>query len=176
MNAMVYSIIALGFLAAWHFVYEGILAPSYRLKIRFKLFALRDRLRTLRMENPAQCGLVAFEILDESICWQMEHQHELTMPLVRASNKRYYSDPEFAKQVNERVAELNECRLNEYIEIRRGAGELFQDAAYSNSGGWLIFAVPTAFTFVFASKMAEVSGRLLGAPKSELNRMAHCAS
>ena len=39
---MITAIFILIALAALHFVYESILAPSFRLSIRFKLFALSD--------------------------------------------------------------------------------------------------------------------------------------
>lgn len=176
MNALPFLFVALVALALWHFVYEGIFLPSARFRLRFKLFALRDRLRNLKADNPRQCGPAAFDILDESLNWQIEHQYQLTISLLRGANRRYYSDSSFAKQVNDRVARLNECQLPEYIEIRRLAGGLFQEAAFLNSGSWLIFAIPVAVGLAFATKMAEVSGRLVGAPKGELNRMAHCGT
>ena len=38
-------------LAVWHFVYEAILLPSIRWNLRNELFALRDRLRNVVIEN-----------------------------------------------------------------------------------------------------------------------------
>jgi len=45
------AIIVLAGLAVYHFVYEGILAPSFRLKLRFELFELRDELRKLKISH-----------------------------------------------------------------------------------------------------------------------------
>jgi hypothetical protein len=38
------------FLALAHFIYESILAPSWRLSLRFRLFSLRDEVRALEAD------------------------------------------------------------------------------------------------------------------------------
>ena len=57
---MTTTILVLLALAVFHFVYESILAPSLRLSLRFRLFALRDEARQLKIEcvdslNDAHC-------------------------------------------------------------------------------------------------------------------------
>jgi hypothetical protein len=47
---MITAIVILISLAALHFVYESILAPSLRLSLRFTLFALRDEVRQLKID------------------------------------------------------------------------------------------------------------------------------
>src|SRR5258708_36909923 len=51
MNTMVVLFIALVILAIFHFVYQTILAPSFKFEARLKLFRLRDRLRRLKIDN-----------------------------------------------------------------------------------------------------------------------------
>lgn len=44
---MAIAIYVLAALVILHYVYEGILAPSFRLQIRYQLFAVRDEIRRL---------------------------------------------------------------------------------------------------------------------------------
>ena len=44
---------ALALLAFCHFLWDGVLAPIFRLRIRFELFAIRDKIRSAMQENLA---------------------------------------------------------------------------------------------------------------------------
>jgi hypothetical protein len=49
-------------LTVFHFVYESILAPSFRLSLRFRLFVLGDEVRKLKIE-------CAESLNDELLCF-----------------------------------------------------------------------------------------------------------
>jgi hypothetical protein len=53
---MTIAIIVLMALAVFHFVYESIWAPSFRLSLRFRLFVMRDEVRQLKIECAETLG------------------------------------------------------------------------------------------------------------------------
>ncbi|MGH8330614.1 MAG: hypothetical protein ACRER3_22985, partial [Pseudomonas fluorescens] len=64
---MTYAVLSFMFLAFVHFVFESILAPSFRLKLRFEIFALRDELRLLKIECESSLHDKHFEYLQSSL-------------------------------------------------------------------------------------------------------------
>jgi hypothetical protein len=64
---MITAILYLIALAALHFVYESILAPSFRLSLRFKLFVLRDEVRQLKIDCASSLNDRHFDFLQDSI-------------------------------------------------------------------------------------------------------------
>jgi hypothetical protein len=64
---MTTAIIVLLALAVFHFVHESILAPSFRLSLRFRLFVLRDEVRQLKIECAESLNDEHFVFLQDSI-------------------------------------------------------------------------------------------------------------
>jgi hypothetical protein len=56
-----------------HFIYESIVAPSLRLKIRYDLFALRDELRFLKIKRGSSLDDKHYVYLQDSINTMISH-------------------------------------------------------------------------------------------------------
>ncbi len=144
MNALSYLIIGIGALSLWHLFYENVVVPSLRLDCRFKLFALRDRLRDLKFNSPIQCEDATFHMLDDSLSWQMDNLPKLNFVLLRKAELRTKAEPDFKKRVDDRCAILRNCQLPEYKKIQMEQAKLTLDMLVLNSGGWAIYLVPVA--------------------------------
>lgn len=151
MNILAYIIIALGMIAAWHFIYESILLPSFRQQFRFELYQLRDQLREVKAQFPKQCENASFHVLDNSISWQIDNQHKLTCSLLKQTEVQLKNDAEFREKVEHRVKAVEACQLPDYTAVVAARTELFKKALIFNSLSW----VPYVFPLIVAWSMAE---------------------
>src|ERR1035441_10315344 len=67
--------------ALLHFIWEGILAPSLRHNIRLDLFALRDNLRRLKINNP-ELPNDAFNTVQDGLNGAIKHLSDIDIPLL----------------------------------------------------------------------------------------------
>ncbi len=76
---MIYAISILFWLAILHFIYEGIILPSIRLNLRYKLFVLRDELRSLRHEVAIVVGFFQkiFSLVKDIVSLSENDLHKL---------------------------------------------------------------------------------------------------
>ena len=63
----------------WHFIMEGIVAPTIRSGLRYKLFELRDKLRNQKMDFPDSVHPEMFKFLDEGINNSIKGLSDMTL-------------------------------------------------------------------------------------------------
>jgi hypothetical protein len=176
---MAYFLVALLIVALYHFVYEAILAPSLRLKLRFELFVLRDRVRALRIESPGALQDKHFHYLQDSIntlIAVLARFDVATFERIEAEMKR---NPELRRLVEERSRILDDCALEEAKGIRYASLRLASVALAVNSGGWFIYVVPPlammAGWFGLSGCVSSFKRRIkavLAIPQADINKVA----
>jgi hypothetical protein len=176
MNVLAYSIIGLGVVAVWHFIFELIILPSLRQQLKFKIFDLRDRLRTLKADHSTQCGNAAFHQLDDSLSWQIDNQHKLTFSLIHDTTAELKNNPDLHAKVEKRLADLNSCELPEYRSIREERNKLFTQALIANSLGWAIYLVPILFICMAMEKIVQTTKLWTGMSDREMDRISGYAT
>ena len=125
-----------------HLVYESILAPSFRLKIRYQAFALRDDLRLLKMEHGDTLDDKHYEHLQDSINTMISNLARFDVATLGLSECMYNRDPEFRKSVDERARFLDDCTVPEAKSLRRRNVVLAEKAILVNSGMLVVPLVP----------------------------------
>lgn len=162
--------------ALYHFIYESILAPSWRLKLRVELFVLRDKVRALRIDHPEEFQDRHYHYLQDSIntLLVLLARFDLaTLGRIEAEMKR---NPELQKQSDERSLILDDCCLEEAKVIRYASLRIAFAALAVNSGGWFIYIVPP-LSIVFGLKSYFSSFRrrikaVVAIPQAEINKFA----
>jgi hypothetical protein len=139
---MSYLILVLVSLATIHFVYESIIAPSLRLSIRYDLFALRDQLRSLKIEHADQLDDKHFHYLQDSI-----NSIILALPRIDAMTIAHVKnaiekDAALKERLIARQKILDDCTIPELRGIRKKSIELSVVALGVNSGMWAIYVIP----------------------------------
>lgn len=129
-------------LALAHFIYESILAPSFRLEIRYQAFALRDDLRLLKMELGDALDDKHYEYLQDSINTIISNLARFDAVTLGLSERVYNRDPEFRKRVDERARFLEDCAIPEVGTLRRRNIALAEKAILVNSGMLVAPLVP----------------------------------
>ena len=154
-------------LALWHFIYDGILSPTLRLAVRYRLFAVRDELRSLRYREPA-LGAECFELFHDYINTAIELVPALSISLISEAERALRDDPQLRHRIEERVRVMDSCSVPGAQEIRHKAFLLARQALIINAGSWLIWLVPIALILHLIRSIPK----LLAVPAREIANVA----
>ncbi|MDB0616235.1 hypothetical protein PL372_11915 [Tenacibaculum dicentrarchi] len=103
----------------FHFIYESILMPSFRLELRYKLFELRDELRNIKSEENSKVSDDVFDILEGTVCTVINRLPFFSLSAQMDAFKEYESNKSFQNRVEKRKKFLKVVKtkeLNELIE------------------------------------------------------------
>jgi hypothetical protein len=173
-NIIAWAIIFLTVVVLWHGIYELLILPTLRRSIRFKLFALRDRLRDFKAEHSHQCPDEAFRLLDEALSWQTDNLPGLTFPLLHRVTELLKDNVELRSALARRLTILNSCKLHEYVDIRKEASQLTLRTIALNSGGWVIYLVPIVYPWMAWETFRKNVSRLNALPSDEVDTLKAC--
>lgn len=141
---MAILIIVLFVFAGFHFIMESIWIPSERVQVRFKLFALRDRLRNLYISNQDH-DRKAVDILEKSLNTNIAYLAAYNFGF-RLKLKGILEDhPNIKKTVDRDLKVLDEARSIEIKEIIMRRNAYMNDALAINSYGWIGILSPLIF-------------------------------
>jgi hypothetical protein len=160
------------FLALIHFIYESILAPSWRLNLRCRLFALRDELRALKTDCRSRLDDEHYAYLQNSIDTMIAMLHRYDVAAIAASELRYHRDPEFRRRVDIRTRILEECTVPQAQSIRRRSVELIARATAVNSGMLCAPLYPLAVMGIGFSTAQKLLRKLAALSRRELESVA----
>jgi hypothetical protein len=155
---MITAIVILIALAALHFVYESILAPSFRLSLRFRLFILRDEVRQLKIDCADSLSDNHFDFLQDSINNLITNLNRFDMATFLGVELESKKDPSFLKSAQERSRMLDDCSIPRAREIRRQSFRIISAAIVINSGALLLLIFAPIITTIIG--YAEVKKRI----------------
>jgi hypothetical protein len=168
---MSYLFIALSLVALFHFIYESILAPTWRFKLRLELFELRDEFRRAIVESPSANSDVAFAEIQDSINNTIRLCPSISASLFLEVTKRLATDKKLSQSVDERIARLDACAVPKAQEIRRKSASMVQRALAINTGGWSILIVPPILAWLCLKNILDRIQTILAMPFRELEKM-----
>lgn len=159
-------------LVVFHFIYDGIIAPSLRHEIRLELFELRDRLRMLKIEHNEQLSDELFAELQDTINKQIRILHEINILGVIEAIQFSRNNNEMDAEIRNFETLLNNCELEEIKDISNKTAFAFMKAIAANSGGWAIFVIPVALiglvSLVAIGRIMRLMWRILRSPDDKL--------
>ncbi|WP_422139676.1 hypothetical protein [Endozoicomonas sp. ALC020] len=164
---MSYIIVAVIFLALWHFVYDGIILPSLRLMLRNRLFKIRDRLRMHKIKSGSKTNISAFNIVHSGINNLISRLPYLDLKVMRDIEQEVDHNPELLHKVKKRIETINECEDEELKEIFRQANLVVGLAFVVNSGAWLIYLIPVAIVLASIQKLNFFAKEFVVLPESK---------
>ena len=126
-------------LGIFHFIYEGVIAPSLRKLIQYKLFELRDSLRLLRYEGSDSCSKDVFVVLQESLNNSINLTKIATWHLIRKMRDLIAEDQHVRSEVERRRQILKSCQHPTIKHIRDRQFDLLIWAVLINNGGLLFY-------------------------------------
>jgi hypothetical protein len=156
-------------LALLHFVYEGILAPSFRLHLRFRLFALRDELRRIKVVKGETLDGNVFAYVQEKINVGLKVLSRTDIELVWRTHMLINENPALANRIERRIRLVRDCPLDEIISIDRQVGRVAIMAFTVNSGMWAIYVVPLILAAICLRGLVVTVKKLLFIPEGEVD-------
>jgi hypothetical protein len=157
-------------LAVFHFVYEGIVLPSYRMKLRHDAFELRDELRTLVLDGRIDRNDLAFEVVETGLNNLARRVHMLSFNVHRQMRRMYTEDETFRRRVDARHEALKSSSNEDLRRIVIKADRIFERAFVANAGGWFVLA-PVVFCLAGLFSVSWLVMRLLAAPSQALEKL-----
>ncbi|MDT7809819.1 MAG: hypothetical protein QOJ70_3632 [Acidobacteriota bacterium] len=168
MTILLYALIVF---AAFHFIYEGIIAPSLRFNLRFKLFGLRDDLRRLKVVEGDEFSDEVFNVMQGVINNTITLLHRTNLDLIVRAEIDLQENAALRKRVQKRRELLDACPLEEVQRIRKEAGAAMFRAVVINSGGWFVYIVPFFVLLGCASRVQAFVKAALTLPEYEVSRL-----
>lgn len=165
------AILVLLAMAVAHFVYEEILAPSFRQRLRFHLFQQRDRLRALRISLGDALKPEAFGLLQDSANTAIRLLPSIDITTVIEVNSAFSHDRGLRERVAKRVAILKGCKVPEIQEINRELAISLAWAIAVNNGLLLAIIVPAVIGVVYWRRWLSFIGKILAVPGGEVDRI-----
>lgn len=160
------------FLALAHFVYESILAPSWRLTLRYRLFALQDEVSMLKDAGHDLVDDEHYAYLQDSISTMIAMLHRYDIATVAATELRYRRDPEFRRRVDMRATILDGCGSPQAQSIRCRSVELIARALAVNSGMLCAPLYPLALMGIGFSTLQRRLKKFAALSRRELESVA----
>lgn len=173
---MEYLILLFALLAILHFVYEGILAPSYRLEYAYQVFRLRDQLRMLKIERGREFPEKQFQIMQDSMNGILRNIELIDIVMLRECQKKIAEDKEFRARVEERLKVLEACQLDEVKAIRDRSARIVERVLSVNNGAWGFYLLPIGVAFICYQKTAQMVKCIATLSEPDIEKVAHAGT
>lgn len=129
-------------LAILHFIYESIVLPTLRLKLRFKLFELRDSLYRMAIEDKINSNDKNFEHIEKSIDNTIRHLPYMTFSTVYEAGVFYKNNPEIKKEVEKKIDAIENIKNEALKNIHHKCIQYSINSLLLNSASWIIYVLP----------------------------------
>lgn len=135
-------IIIVGFLAMLHYLYEAVLAPTFRLKIRHELFELRDSLHKIKLDKLSKDDREIVAIIEASINNVLDRMTHINIVNIIRLHSEYAHDKEFKKIIDDFKAKMSISHNDGIKNIDRHLTILTGKALLANNAALLVYLSP----------------------------------
>lgn len=166
-------IIVIFWLAVWHFLCEGILAPSARMILRNRLFALRDQVRHIHIERGGNRMAPDIALLHDGINRFLPRLKQITPLLLHDIDSAYRTDPEVRAIVQSHQQIIESAADPRIKEIVSQINGVLTKAVIANTAGWMVYLLPIGIVFVCFSRLTRLAAELFMTPSATVDVMTH---
>ena len=143
MELLSYFIIGVFIVSMWHFVYDGIIAPTIRFHLRNDLFLLRDRVRGFLMqdsldEKEKETAL----FVHDGISLFIHRLSSLRLSAFYLARAEISRNIELKREIDFRINAIQNIQCDEIRDVFMKANKIIRKAIFFNSGAFLIPATP----------------------------------
>ncbi len=161
--------------ALFHFIYEGIIIPSVRLYLRYRLFKLRDRVRWLTITERTRINESLLSYLQNAINNSINLMPIFDLRTLYLAFSSFRNNPDFEKRSNEVNKLIENHSTPETKAIIRKNNKIFTYALLANSGVMFVYAVifilPFLFLLGFLKTIKLVIKGILSTPESKIEQL-----
>ena len=146
--------------AVFHYVYESIVAPEMRGKLSSQLRQLLNELRVVEGKHPEHANRRCFRDLGESLEGLLATLDRFGVVVVLLIERESRSNPAGRRDVEARMASLDQCDIPDVRRIRAQSMRIAMRAVAINNGGLLLYTLPVALALYACSSVRERFSRL----------------
>lgn len=170
------AIVILAFLALYHFIVDSILVPTERLKLRCKIFKLRDSLRKLKDEKGSEISDSAYLYVQHSLNAGINILPNINFWLIYDVNNRIEHDAHLQRAVEGRIEAIRNS--TELIKISSKLNNYMFTAMLVNTMAWSIYVLPISLVLIpclllyrWGKKVKETVSELLVMPSNQFDNI-----
>jgi len=158
-------------LSIWHFVYESLVAPTIRLHLKNRLFAIRDELRKVDVQSLSHEEVRAFNFVHTGINnfinrlpnITISNMFKVQLELIRNVNKK--------KMLDDHVQSVLNCRNQNILTAFSNTNSVIENAFIANMGAWFIYILPIALLMGALKKMSSLLPEIVMFPSKDVDRL-----
>lgn len=135
---MVWVLAIIILVSAWHFVYEGAIAPTARMLLRNRVFRIRDDLRRVHIEDD-RLDADLFSLLQDSLNSAIVCLDKIGLAQLVEFRSAMKRDESLRLRIEKRMKLVSECEIDRVKEIEAGLSKTLYLALLFNSGGWIVW-------------------------------------
>jgi len=158
-------------LSLWHFLYEGIIAPSIRLHLRNRLFVLRDELRQAKIDGISKADETAFWFVHDGINNFLNRLPSLTLGMVKTLDNEYESNESLKHLMDKHLVAIKNSSDPRIHNAFTKANSIIESAIITNMGGWFIYLIPIAIMVLTMKRLSNLTSELIVAPAKDVERL-----
>jgi hypothetical protein len=147
--------------AIFHFTYEGIILPSLRLKLRYQLFGLRDKLRRLKLSEGDKINAEIYHLIQNGIHTTINLLPFATVSLLSKTIDEIRSNADLREKVRERSALIENCQIDELKSIFSDSKDIMAKAFVINSAPLIIYFIPFSILAVIIIALFDRAKRFV---------------
>lgn len=159
-------------IATFHFIYEGILAPSLRLSLRFRIFRLRDELRRFAVGPEPRIADEEFRRHQERLNNAINILRHINVVDVIEASRALERDTKLLEETKTRVALLEKSESREAVHIYQQTNEILLNALWISCGGWFLYMLPIGLVFFGIDRIRAFIQEFPTLPEAEIERIA----
>ena len=133
-------------LTAWHIIYDYMILPVLRDKLRFKLFAIRDEMRDLKYRKPHEFTNHAFMDAQLLINASINNANSISVISLIESHRKLKRHPKLKEALKQDILTL----MNSDSEVSAALNktlDVLQRAVVVNTGGNFPYLLPFIFAY-----------------------------
>jgi hypothetical protein len=153
-------IVGLMFAAAIHFIYESILAPSFRQELRSRLQGLLDELCIVGQKHPDHASQRCVGNLRGSLEGLLARLDRIGIVALLGIEREFRRNPRAREEVQARELSLDRCDIPEVRDIRARSVRIAIRAVAINNGGLILYTLPVVLVLLAYSRMRRAFLRL----------------
>ena len=131
-----------------HVLYENVFLSLRRRHYEFRLFALRDKLRSLEFTHGDSKNAPVFACLQSGINNMVVSSSGIDIGTLIEFRDAYRKDSKLRERVAESNKLVEQCTIEEVKSVVGDMENIFEGLLLWNSGAWFFYIVPV-FIFLF---------------------------
>ena len=169
---MEYVILFLLAASVWHFLYDGIIAPSARLEIRLKALQVRHDLNSLKAERGQALKQEHFDYLRGMVLTVINEHPRFDLVTFVSSVREFHRNDDLRARLRRTQNTWSSCDMEAAKKIHRRAIVIADRAFVVNSFAWAIYLIPAVLMVACFSMVKAKVTAILSLSQPDFDRLA----